>query len=193
MARKVVKAAARSGADIDQIARRLIQRYQPDALLEPQEFDIERFYENVLESITGVRADYQNLGLPVHGYTDSDQLISVVDTALAENPSQRNRFRATVAHEVGHAILHVKQFRRRKEILRFTHDCEDVSLRMYREDEIPAYVNPEWQAWRFAKALLMPEQPFRRAHATGISIRELADTFGVSVDFARLRLRDLRL
>jgi IrrE N-terminal-like domain len=193
MARKVVKAAARSGADIDQIARGLIQRYQPDALLEPQEFDIERFYENVLESISGVRADYQNLGLPVHGYTDSDQLISVVDTALAENPSQRNRFRATVAHEVGHAILHVKQFRRRKEILRFTHDCEDVSLRMYREDEIPAYVNPEWQAWRFAKALLMPEQPFRRAYATGISIPELAATFGVSVDFARLRIRDLRL
>ena len=193
MARKVVKAAPKSGADIDLIALRLIQRYQPEALQQPQEFDIERFYENALETIAGVRPDYQDLGLPVHGYTDSDQQISVVDISLAENPSQRNRFRATVAHEVGHAVLHVRQFRRQKEVLRFTHDCEDVSLRMYREDEIPAYVNPEWQAWRFAKALLMPEKPFRMAHAMGMSIRQLAMTFGVSVDFARLRLRDLAL
>jgi hypothetical protein len=193
MARKVVKAAAKSSADIDHVALRLIERYQPEALNKPQEFDIERFFENALEPMTGVRADYQDLGLPVHGYTDSDQKISVVDTSLAENPSQRNRFRATVAHEVGHAILHVGQFRRRKEVLRFTHDCEDVSLRMYREDEIPAYMNPEWQAWRFAKALLMPEKMFRMAHATGINLHQLAVTFGVSVDFARQRLKDLRL
>ena len=193
MPRKVVKAEPRSGADIDRIALRIIQTYQPKALEQPQEFDIERFYENALEALTSVRGDYQDLGLPVHGYTDSDQQISVVDTALAENRSKRNRFRATVAHEVGHAVLHVKQFRRRKEILRFTHDCEDVSLRMYREDEIPAYANPEWQAWRFAKALLMPEKTFRMAHASGMNISQLGATFGVSVDFARLRLRDLRL
>jgi predicted transcriptional regulator len=193
MARKVVKAAPTRSAEIDHLAFRIIKQYQPEALQQPQEFDIERFYENALEKFTGVRPDYQDLGLPVHGYTDSDQQISVVDTALAENPSQRNRFRATVAHEVGHAILHVQQFRKRKELLRFTHDCEDVSLRMYREDEIPAYVNPEWQAWRFAKAILMPEKTFRMAHATGMDLRKLAATFGVSVDFARQRLRDLRL
>src|SRR5437588_420498 len=90
-----------------------------------------------------------------------------------------------------HACRHVNQFRKRKEVLRFTHDCQDVSLRMYREDEIPAYMNPEWQAWRFAKALLMPEKTFRMAHATGMNIQKLAATFGVSVDFARQRLRDL--
>jgi hypothetical protein len=193
MARKVVKAAPMRSAEIDHLALRIIKQYQPEALERPQEFDIERFYENALEKIAGVRPDYQNLGLPVHGYTDSDQKISVVDSALADNPSQRNRFRATVAHEVGHAVLHVNQFRKQKEFLRFTHDCEDVSLRMYREDEIPAYMNPEWQAWRFAKALLMPEKPFRIAHATGMDIRQLAATFGVSADFAQLRLRDLQL
>ena len=193
MARKVVKAAPYRSAEIDFLALRLIRKYQPEAENHPQEFDIERFFENALEATTGVRSDYQNLGLPVHGYTDSDQKISVVDTGLAENSSQRNRFRATVAHEVGHAILHVGQFRRRKDLLRFTHDCEDVTLRMYREDEIPAYVNPEWQAWRFAKALLMPEKAFRMAHATGKNLHQLAVTFGVSVDFARQRIRDLRL
>lgn len=193
MARKVVKATPMRSAEIDHIAFRLIKHYQPEALERPQEFDIERFYENALEKVAGVRPDYQDLGLPVHGYTDSDQKISVVDSALADNPSQRNRFRATVAHEVGHAVLHVNQFRKRKEVLRFTHDCEDVSLRMYREDEIPAYMNPEWQAWRFAKALLMPEKTFRMAHATGMNIQQLAATFGVSVDFARQRIRDLRL
>ena len=193
MARKVVKASPMKSAEIDNIAFGIITNYQPEALERPQQFDIERFYENALENVAGVRPDYQNLGLPVHGYTDSDHKISVVDSALADDPAQLNRFRATVAHEVGHAILHVDQFRKRKEMLKFVHDCEDVSLRMYREDEIPPYMNPEWQAWRFAKALLMPEKTFRMAHASGMNIHQLAATFGVSADFARQRLRDLRL
>ncbi len=193
MARKVVMAAPKSGADIELLVVNIIQRYQPEALIRPQEFDVERFFENELEALTGVKADYQHLSLPVHGYTDSDQMVSVVSTDLAENPSQRNRFRATVAHEIGHAIQHVPEFRRRKQVLRFTHDCEDVSLRMFREDEVPAYRNPEWQAWRFAGALLMPEKTFRMSLASGVSLYQVARTFGVSVDFVRSRMKQLRL
>src|SRR5882762_10119244 len=110
MPRKVVMAAPKSGAAIDAHAFRLIQKYQPEALLKPQPFDVERFFENELEALTGVRADYQELRFPVHGYTDSDQMISVIATSLAEDPSKYTFFRATIAHEIGHAIQHVPEF-----------------------------------------------------------------------------------
>jgi Zn-dependent peptidase ImmA (M78 family) len=87
----------------------------------------------------------------------------------------------------------VPEFRRRKEMLKLIHDSEDVSLRMFRKDQIRAYEDPEWQAWRFAKALLMPAVTVRMAVGAGISHNEMSLAFQVSVPFVRSRLRDLKL
>jgi IrrE N-terminal-like domain len=193
MARMVVKASPKSGAQIEAAALNLIQKYQPGVLIQPQPFDVERFFENHLESFTGVRSMYQELYPPVHGYTDSDQMVSVVSSVLADDPNKLNFFRATVAHEIGHAVQHVPEFRRRKELLKLIHDSEDVSLRMFRKDQIRAYEDPEWQAWRFAKALLMPAVTVRMAGDAGISHNEMSLAFQVSVPFVRSRLRDLKL
>lgn len=194
MARSVVRANPTSGNKLDVQALNIVRRYQPSVLDDPSPFDIERFFENELESIAGVHFDYLPLRYDILGYTDSDAMVSVVSSSLAEDGSNMNLFRATVAHEVGHAILHVSQFRQRKQRQRFVDNDEgDVGLRLYREDDIPLYENPEWQAWRFAKALLMPVPMVYRAYQLAYSLEDIGAAFGVSAKFARSRLKELKL
>ena len=193
MARSVVRANPTSGNQLDNHALAVVRKHQPWVLDKPSRFDVERFFENDLVSITGVEFDYRPLRYDVLGYTDSDEMVSVVSASLAEDES--NFFRATVAHEIGHAILHVPQFRRRKQLLKFVDndDLDVVGLRMYRDDEIPLYENPEWQAWRFAKGLLMPVSMVVQACQMNYSFEEMSSDFGVSVAFVRSRLKDLKL
>ncbi len=193
MSRTVVRADPTSGAALDARAMNLVRRCQPWILQKPSPFDIERFFENDLEFLSGVGFDYQELRFDILGYTDSDQKISVVSATLADDPSSRNLFRATTAHEAAHAILHVAQFRRRKEMMRFTDSDMEPSLRMYRESQIPLYENPEWQAWRLAKGLLMQASTVIADHNIGYTIEEMSDAFSVSCKFARSRMKDLKL
>jgi Zn-dependent peptidase ImmA (M78 family) len=192
MARSVVRASPTSGNKLDAQALALVRKYQPSVLSSPSPFDVEGFFENDLESLTGVQFDYRELRYDIMGYTDSDERVSVVSASLAEDRSSINLFRATVAHEAAHAILHVSQFRKRKEYLRFIDSDQDGGLRMYREDQIPLYENPEWQAWRFAKGLLMPVPTVTRAFQLGFTLEDMSRAFGVSLKFARSRLKDLK-
>jgi hypothetical protein len=157
MSRRLVATNPRSGAQIDEMARSIIKKFQPEALEEPMPFDIERFFECEVEKITGVRSDYRTLPPEIHGYTDSGAMESVISSDLMDDSFQILFARSTMGHETGHCLIHVPEFRMKKEILRSIHDgCHNDGLRMYRETEIPVYMNPEWQAWRFSGALLMP-------------------------------------
>ena len=191
MARSIPVAAPKSGASIDALALALVKRYQPEALMALMPFDIERFFECDLETLTGVRTDYRELAAGIHGYTDVDKMESVISLRLMEDESQKRFLRSTIAHEAGHVIQHALEFRRRKEALRFVHDSDDVSLRMYRESDVPLYRNPEWQAWRFAKGLLMPAPAVRMAIRLGYGWRDMHEVFDVNPSFALSRLREL--
>jgi Zn-dependent peptidase ImmA (M78 family) len=192
MARCVVRASPTSGNKLDWQAVDLVRKYQPTVLSNPSPFDVEGFFENDLESITGVQFDYRDLRYDILGFTDSDERVSVVSSSLAQDQSSINLFRATVAHEAAHAILHVRQFRQRREPIRFVDSDSDGGLRFYREDQIPLYENPEWQAWRFAKALLMPVPSLTMALQLQFTVEDLSRAFGVSMKFARSRLKDLK-
>lgn len=71
MPRKIVIANPRSGRDLDDFALEIIKFFQPEILKKPGPFDIERFFDCVLEKITGVKTGYRRLPLGMHGYTDS--------------------------------------------------------------------------------------------------------------------------
>lgn len=193
--RKVVMARARSGVSIDKEALKIIQRFQPEALIKPTPFDIERFFECALEEFTDVTPDYRDLQPGIEGFTDSDEMESVIDRSLIEDtdPIQKRRCRATIGHEVGHAVLHVHQFRNLKATLKFIHDKNNSELRLYREDSVPTYCNPEWQAWRFAKAILMPAVTVEQSVKIYSSIRDFAKTYEVNQKFAASRLKELNL
>ena len=77
------------------------------------------------------------------------------------------RDRLTIAHEIGHLILHKP---------------ENISLTRADNVAIPAYLNPEWQANAFAGELLAPYDVIQ-----GKSLMEISNTFGVTVDAAKIQ------
>lgn len=192
MSRRLVPAKPRSSANIDRFALNIVQKYQPGMLDNEERFDTERFFDCDLERITNVKTGYRLLEPGIHGYTDSEDLISIISVDLMDDPWEEFFCRSTMAHETGHAILHVWDYRKKKAILKSIHNKNHM-LRNYREDEIITYKNPEWQAWRFAGALLMPEPAFRKAVIDGLGERDLSQRFGVNPAFVRSRAKALKI
>jgi len=193
LARKLVAANPRKGLDIDAIALRIIKKFQPKVLIKPTHFNTEEFFEFDLEKVSGVKTDYRVLPTGIYGVTDSDKKVSIISSDLMEDSSQIKFTRSTMAHETGHVLIHVPEFRLKKALLKSIHDDEHASLRMYRECDIPIFRNPEWQAWRFAGALLMPATTFKAAIQQGYDEYDLSDAFQVNRAFVRTRMRALKI
>lgn len=80
----------------------------------------------------------------------------------------RDRF--TIAHEMGHYLMH---------------DGMTIGLaRKGRNESVPRYCDPEWQADCFAGEFLMPAEQIRH-----MSVEEIASTYGVSTQAAACQLR----
>jgi len=95
----------------------------------------------------------------------------------------RDRF--TIAHELGHLLLHYPRVTRE-------HPGEEmIATRWVDEDDIEQQ-RAEWEANWFGAAFLMPRAAFSDAYAAD-PIDEVADTFGVSVRAAQVRAKSLRL
>jgi len=193
LTRRLVPANPRSNAKIETLALNLIRCYQPAVLSHGEQFDIERFFDVYLEELTGVETDYQRLEVGIYGYTDSDEMVCVISQDLAEDPWSKYFYRSTMAHETGHALMHVSDYRQKKAIIRSIHKKDHGNLRTYRESDIVLYRNPEWQAWRFAGALLMPAPAFEEAVRSGVTERDLSQRFGVNPKFVKTRLKSLKL
>lgn len=86
---------------------------------------------------------------------------------------EQGRDRFTLAHELGHLLLH---------------NGIGMARSMKMPSELKPYENSEWQANTFAGALLIPVAVAQRLR----SEFELADACGVSFDAARVRLAGLR-
>jgi len=192
MAQPVVKARPRSGAHIDELALSVVRKFQPEMLTRLQSFEVERFFEVEVPGFTGINIDYQRLGWGVHAYTDISEMKCVVSLDLMNNLEQRPFLNSTLAHEIGHCHMHVPEFLRRKADAKFVHDGTHA-LRLYRQEALKTFENPEWQAWRYAGALMMPAQSVRIAIEGGLTVRDLATVFSVYQPFVLTRLRALGL
>lgn len=193
MSRRVLLAEPTSGAKLDKFAFDLVKAYQPHVLQDIQSFDIETFFECHLEHLTGVTTGYKELSYNIHGYTDIEALECMVASVLVDDPTKIQFLRSTQSHESAHSLLHVKQFKQKKAFLRFIHDKDHANLRLHREESVPLYCNPEWQAWRLGSALLMPTPMIRKAVNEGYSIVDLSEVFNVSAAFVVSRLRGLKI
>lgn len=196
MPHSVTLVRARSAKEIDEIAFRLVVAFQPDAVKTITTFDVERFFDCELESQTGMEPVYRPLGGGgVDGYTDSAEMKCVICSDLAnygKEDTQRRRLRATLAHEIGHCVLHVAEARQARTTLKFLHD-DSATSQMFRQEDIHAYENPEWQAWRFAGALLMPECCIRLAVGSKWSVQMMSRGFDVNPAFVKVRLDNLKI
>ena len=190
---KLVPVRGRSGKEIDRIAQNLLRNFQPAAIEEPQVVDVEAIFEFGLPRL-GIEPDYQPLEKRgIQGYTDSENMICAVSSELADDPTAAPYFRSTMAHEIGHAILHVLEHRRLRQKMISEQAKSDGILHRLPDNKIPTYRNPEWQAHRFAGGLLMPEAAVKKALAIYRDPAALSTVFKVTPAFVRSRLKGLNL
>jgi len=138
-----------------------------------------------IRALPGAPADQGRLS----GMLDAEEMVIWVDRGEARRSAGRRRF--TIAHEVGHLVLHVP------EVQKVFYDRPGC-IQEIDEDppagELPELADREREANVFARELLMPEALVEeQAHATGFNLPALAQRFEVSVPAMRLRLRLLKL
>jgi len=173
----------------------LLREFQPEALRGECPVDIEQIFEFYVPEHYKIDTGYTDLsflGSGVLGYTDASKKISYVDKTLIDSKdiATERRCRATVGHETGHCIYHVS-------ILNFFKSSlfKDNSEGLYRakRTEIKAYQDPEWQAWEFARAFLMPRHLILEYCEKDYSIRDMAGFFNVNPAFVEVRLKTLKI
>lgn len=103
----------------------------------------------------------------------SERLIMVRKDVYRGACEDRGRDRFTLAHELGHVLLHP----------------DAVHARRCRRQEIKAYCNSEWQANAFAAELLMPVEHIHLCS----SIADVMRIFGVSHDAANYQVNEIYL
>ncbi len=181
--------------DIEYAAVLLLQQIgQQEALQGKCPVDIEEIFEFYIPDSLGIKTGYTDLsrlGNNILGYTDASEKISLVDKTLIDaddNPTLR-RCRATIAHESGHCLQHVAILN----IFKSLSSRGDERLYRAERTEIPAYRDPEWQAWEFARACLMPRSLIMKYHSKGYSLEDMAECFDLNPAFIDVRLRTLKI
>ena len=99
----------------------------------------------------------------------------------------RNRQRYTIAHEIGHFILH-------KEVLDKNESIVDgeAGSRLYRDERISSDL--ETEANRFAATILMPTELVKRLYDEGHTTPEkMAEKLQVSEDAMKYRMQNMGL
>lgn len=184
-----------SGLELDNFAFEIVKRFQPKLLTGEEAFDIDWFIEVVEDDLI---IDFHFTGdlLPpgIDGCTSISDNTVYINSELTNNPHDEKYLRSTIAHELGHVILHVPFLRELNiEKIFSQKKKEEQGIQLYRKDEIPVYKNPEWQAWRFAGALLMPEPAIRKHLKSGLSLSQIANAFMVNQPFLKSRLKALKI
>ena len=152
-------------------ADNFLRTYNPKATIPvPIEEIIEFQFRMDIIPIPGLHQGYE-----VDGFISSD--LSAISVDLFVYESRPGRYRFTLAHELGHAVLH----RRVYEAAAFSTIKE--WKRFVAEIDIQDYEWLEWQAYAFAGLILVPPVSLRkklsdavsRADASGLSVRKAGD------------------
>lgn len=182
----------RSTSDIALAAEDFLRRHAPDHLDGGGALDLVRLADHELQQ-AGVQV------YPVHSdeLPDAEAETRASDgrwieilvreelyRALYEADANTNRARSTLAHEIGHAILHEPEVRAGR------HLPAELALRRAPRNELKPYQDSEWQAHTFAGAVLIPRPALRKVNAKDEGA--LAALFGVSEAFVRSHLRRIR-
>lgn len=191
----VIPMAPMSVAAIEEVANAFLKEFCPEALLTPTPLPLARWLDVDLQK-RGIHViPVKTEELPdAHAETDpTTEQIEIrmraeeYDAIFTHGP-KTNFARATVCHELGHAILHVRQIRRRQ---RLSHGLDKLTLKRVDRASLKPFVDPEWQAWTFAGAILAPRSvvtklPWKDAYS-------VAAIFKISPQLAANHLRRLKI
>lgn len=182
-------------SQLESIAEAVLEEVYPEALQGPLALDMSRLFERELprRGIHLSPASTQELGdreaaTDPSGSGDIEILMAEPGYELLfEKGPRANRSRATAAHELGHAILHVPVIRQWR-----NHVQADVLLARHRRAELRAFEDPEWQAWTLGASILIPRKTLVDA-LDHCSVDELCGIYGVSRVLMTSHLRRLKL
>jgi hypothetical protein len=166
---KVPAVLPRSRNSIDRWADGFLAKHYPNLLDTPGRLPVLELLDIVLFRDYGISSGVESLPPGVEG---------VVYAGIV-NGVARDRF--TGAHEVFHAVQHLRELKVRYE--------SAGRLQLFRRKDMPAYRDPEWQADWAAAALLMPARVVWRLIAdNGPRPDVLQDAFGVGFQSACIRI-----
>jgi hypothetical protein len=191
---KVLRVPPMSRRAIEMLALQFSQQLAPETLRTPCALNLLALTEHVLPERGIHFCSASEAELPDQHAATNPAGSGPIDVLMREKlwyelplPGPRSNFaRSTASHEIGHAVLHVAYFRR----VRTLHPATGTLNRTERR-QFPAYEDPEWQAWEFARAILMPARSIRAV--AGSPVRDIAVLFNVSPVLVQKRLETLGL
>jgi hypothetical protein len=182
--KKVPVVPPKSWAEIGLISFRLIKSAYPKLLIKPAPFPIDHFFEFKMRGILGFDYAVSELPVGIEAAMDPhDKMVILSQETYDDLINGLARARFTVAHEIGHVILHARYLHHR--LL----DGGNI-LRLNRGD-IPPFRDPECQANAFAASFLMPTHHVDRMIREGTDIQSLIEIFEVSSESAEYRMNNL--
>lgn len=178
---------------IERIAEAALEELYPAALRSPQPVDLCHLIDTELprHGIHISPASFLELGnreaVTDPAGDDEIEILLLEDRYedLFAGGSKANRARATVGHELGHGVLHVPVIRRWRKL-----PTANLLLARTARANMQPWEDPEWQAWCFAGAFLVPARTLRPIR--GEDLWTLAQFYNVSPDFMRSRLKRLK-
>jgi len=179
---------------LEELGRLFLEQFAPETLTGPCPLNVIDLADTQLGKF-GIHvspASREELGNRAgatnpRGDTEIDILVAEgVWEQLESPPPQCYYARSTVCHEVGHAIVHVPVLRRKLLV-------NEVFARVQRA-KLKAFEDPEWQAWTFAGAILMPSTTLRQLHVQHGTLNPelVSSVYEVSTQMAASHLRKLR-
>jgi hypothetical protein len=170
----------RSWLEVDSCARGVLAAVAPRCLRAAQKAPILRIFEGGLRKDYGIGYGVENLPFGTEACFDPVASEIILDEQVYDdlhNGTPRARF--TVAHEIGHGIMHGRYL---KEI-----HTGNRKVTMLNRGQIPAYADPEKQANRFASEFLMPTPLVADLIRQGGEIQDIMDVFQVSFMAAEIK------
>lgn len=182
-----------STIEVENEAKRILREYQSSALLGPQPVNVEWVIEQVL-SEHGFSLELKPdsyFPSETEAVTDfQERKVYIRESTYEKLGMGDGRAKYTLAHECGHVVLHTDQWLQK---LATAARAVDIT-------KVAAFISPEWQANKFAAALLMPEITFwpalcelrqEQGRFQGFEVQELACIFEVSWNAVGKRIDNL--
>jgi hypothetical protein len=181
---------------ISSFAEAVLQQVAPECLREPTAFPVLEVFESVLPRFNVHTYAVSDDDLPDaeavtdHEGSPGDEItIRIRERQFDDLVAGRRlafRPRATLSHELGHALLHVDVIRRRMQ-----HPAQAQQLlRRTCQREMPTFEQSEWQAWTLGGCVLMPARTLSVLGA--VSVAHVASVYQLSAAMARSHLRKMR-
>ena len=182
--RKVPVVPPKSWSEIGLISLKLIQSTYPELLVQPAPIPLDHFFEFKMRGFLGFDYDINDLPVGIEAAMDPQEKLVILSPETYENLIHGlARARFTLAHEIGHVILHARYLRHRL--------LDGGNILKLNRGDIPAFRDPECQANAFAASFLMPTHHVDRMVQEGADILSLVETFEVSWESAEYRMNNL--